>query len=144
MSNYTNPYRQRYHKIDGWRGYPIPARAVAGASDTGTWDDSPCPTPQVKAELKRFQRECLRPHGIHSRIRHGSSSNVFCGKHWIVVCEFDQFERAAQLAADWLEEHRYDTRFIHDADLAALGYTPKHRGVQPGASPKTEATHEST
>ena len=50
---------KRYHKIDGWRGYPVPALAIVGASDTGGWDDSPCPSREVKAELRRFQREVL-------------------------------------------------------------------------------------
>ena len=105
---------KRYHRIDGWRGYWIPGTAIAGASDTGSWDDSPCPSDAVKAEIRRFQRECLRPAGIKSRQRTGGSSNVFCGKRWICVAPED-FERAFKLANDWLAEHNRDTRYIHDA-----------------------------
>lgn len=110
----------RYHRIDGWRGYSVPALAVAGASDTGTWDDSPCPSPQVKAELARLSKH-LRENGVPVRTRYGTSSNVFCGKRWLVVRNREDWPRAAQLALDWMEEHRADTRFIHSAEQEQLG-----------------------
>ena len=112
---------KRYHKIDGWRGYPVPALAIVGASDTGGWDDSPCPSSEVKAELRRFQREVLKPAGIASRTRIGHSSNVFCVKRWLVVNKED-FDKSARLAVQWLGEHRYDTHYLHNADLEQLGY----------------------
>lgn len=111
----------RYHRIDGWRGYTMPGLAVAGASDTGTWDGSPCPTPDVVAEIRRFQREALRPARIKSRTRMGHSSNIFCGKRWVCVAEAD-FDRAARLTVGWMASHNNSTRFIHDADLDQIGY----------------------
>lgn len=114
----------RYHRTDGWRGYAIPAGAVVGASDTGGWEDSPCPSDKVKAELQRFRREVLRPAGIVSRIRSSQSSNVFMVKRWLVVGPTD-FDRAAQLAVDWLEAHNGDTDYLHSADLADLGFKPQ-------------------
>lgn len=105
---------RRYHRISGWRGYWIPGPAVAGASDTGTWSDSPCPTPLVQAEIRRFQRECLRPAGIKSRTRFGGSSNVFCGKRWVCVSAEDWL-RAKDLADAWLQNNESTTRFIHNA-----------------------------
>ena len=110
----------RYHRIDGWRGYYIPPGAVAGASDTGMADDSPAPSDKVAEEVTRF-REVLKQAGIRSRLRWGTSSNVFMGKRWIIVGAED-FARAAQLTVDWMEAHRYDTRYIHEADLDDLGY----------------------
>lgn len=104
----------RYHRMDGWRGYSIPGTAVAGASDTGTWPDSPCPTPQVMAEIQRFRKEVLRPAGIPSRLRGGATSNVFCGKRWVCV-RADDWPRAIELADAWLKAHGSDTRFLHDA-----------------------------
>ena len=106
---------RRFHKIDGWRGFWIPGTAVAGASDTGTWSDSPCPTPKVKAEIRRVQREVLRPAGIPSKTRFGTSSNVFCGKRWVCVSAAD-FPRAKALVDAWLEANKYGTYFIHNAD----------------------------
>jgi len=111
----TAPVR-RYNRIDGWRGYYVPACAIVGASDTGTWSDSPCPTPDVKAELARFGREVLRPLGIKYKTSFGVSSNVFCGKHWICVNKAS-FNTAAYAALKWLEEHNRDTSYIHDANL---------------------------
>ena len=90
---------RRYHRIDGWRGYPIPALAVIGSSDTGEWDDSPAPSREVKAEIRRFQREVLRPLGIKSRQRIGVSSNVFCAKRWVCVPR-GSFQAAAQATLD--------------------------------------------
>ena len=113
---------KRYHRIDGWRGFSIPACAVAGASDTGMYSDSPCPSVTAKAEIRRFQRECLRPAKIRSRTRFGSTSNVFCGKRWVVV-DREDFNRAAALAVDWLRAHERDTRFIFEADLAKTIHT---------------------
>lgn len=104
----------RYHRIDGWRGFMIPGTAVAGSSDTGMFSDSPCPSDAVKAEIRRFQRECLRPAGIKSRVRFGQSSNVFCGKRWVCVAA-EEHARAMALANEWLEAHKADTHYIHDA-----------------------------
>lgn len=105
---------RRYHRIDGWRGFWIPGTAVAGASDAGTWSDSPCPTPMVKAEIRRLQREVLRPAGIKSKTRFGVSGNVFCGKRWVCVSAQDH-AKATELVNAWLAAHRLDTDFIHDA-----------------------------
>ena len=111
----TAPVR-RYNRIDGWRGYFIPACAIVGASDTGTWPDSPCPSGDVAKEIARFGREVLRPLGIKYRTRYGTSSNVFCAKKWVVVKKED-FEKAAVAALAWLKEHNFDTHYLHDANL---------------------------
>jgi hypothetical protein len=112
----THPKR-RYNKIDGWRGYWVPALAIAGASDTGTYSDSPCQSHEVKQELSRLRKEVLRPAGIKSRTRYGSSSNLFCSKRWLVVSQAD-FAEAATLVTSWLEDHRRTTSYIHDANLS--------------------------
>ncbi len=117
IGSLTNPKR-RYHKIDGWRGYWVPALAIAGASDTGTYGDSPCPSNEVTKELNRLRKEVLRPAGIASRTRWGNSSNLFCAKKWLAVSQAD-FARAALLAKEWLDENRRTTSYIHDANLEA-------------------------
>lgn len=119
MSYYTTPRTGRYHRIDGWRGYRIPKLAIVGASDTGEFSDSPCPSSLVKSEIRRIQREVLRPLGITSRTVYGGSSNVFCMKRWLVVPSHS-FSTAAAAVAVWLEEHKFDTDFVHDADLNQL------------------------
>lgn len=115
--------KTRYHRIDGWRGYQVPKHAIVGASDTGDWGDSPAPHDEVMAELRRFGREVLRPAKIKYRIGFSQSSNVFMLKRWLTVRPHE-FDRAAQLAMDWLEAHSNDTRYIHEADLEQLGYQP--------------------
>lgn len=110
---YYHPTR-RYHRIDAWRGYAIPKCSVVGASDTGSWSDSPCPSDEVKAELRRFCK-VLRDAGIRYRTRFGSSSNVFCAKRWIVVSPND-FDRAANLV-EIANPGGTGWSFIHDADL---------------------------
>jgi hypothetical protein len=116
--------KARYHKIDGWRGYTMPANALAGVSDTGEAPDSPVPTSGALYELATLRR-ALRKAGIATRVTTGTTSNVFCGKHWITARHPDDFAHAAQLTVDWLEDHRGDTRYIHDADLDELGYTAR-------------------
>lgn len=113
----TNPQR-RYNRIDGWRGYWIPALAVAGVSDTGAYSDSPCPSEKVAKEFNRLRKEVLRPAGINSRTLWGNTSNLFCAKRWLVVSRED-FPRAAALVAEWLEENRHITSYVHDANLDA-------------------------
>ena len=109
-----NPKR-RYNQLDSWRGYAVPALAIAGSSDTGTWDDSPCPTPAVLAELRKL-RKALKAEGITTSLRSGSFSNLFCGKRWVVVDKCD-FERAATFANVWIEVNRFNTSYIHGANL---------------------------
>jgi len=115
----TLPVR-RCNRIDGWRGYSVPACAVVGASDTSTFSDSPCPSDKVAAELTRFGKEVLHKLGIKYRTVYGKSSNVFCAKRWVVVNEAS-FNTAAFAALKWLEEHKEDTNFIHDANLIVKG-----------------------
>jgi hypothetical protein len=104
----------RFHKIDGWRGYWIPQYAVAGASDTGMAPDSPARSDESRAEIERVRAEVLRPARIRSRVRFGTTSNVFAGKRWLTVAGRD-YERALPLVTDWLEANRTTTRLIHDA-----------------------------
>lgn len=123
MPNTSNPYRQRYHQTDGWRGFTIPARAVAGVSDTGMWDDSPCPSDKVRAELRMLRRE-LTQAGIHTRVRITQSSNVFMVKRWLVVTNHDDFPKAARLTLDWLARNDEHTDYVHSAYLDTCGYKP--------------------
>ena len=104
----------KYHKIDGWRGYSIPANAVMGSSDTGTFADSPCPSGEVKEELNDF-RKFLKEQGISSRRRASRSSNSFMVKQWVIVSK-DDLPRASKLANEYLAKHEGDTQHIHDAD----------------------------
>jgi len=116
--------RFRRHKgVDGWGrdSYDIPRHAVAGSSDCGTWSDSPAPTDEVLAELERVI-EYLRSEGLAAdfwrnivgNIGATASGNVFMGKRWVVVPQAE-YRRGKRLALKWLEEHRQDTRYVHDA-----------------------------
>ncbi len=105
---------RRYHRIDGWRGFWIPGNAVAGCSDTGMAADSPARSDVAKAEIARLRSECLRPAGIKSRVRWGTSSNVFMAKRWVCVANAD-FERAKPIVETWLKANKDNTQLIHDA-----------------------------
>ncbi len=67
----------------------------------------------MREELERF-RSVLRQNGIRSRLRYTQSGNVFMAKRWVVVHSRD-FARASTLAAEFLEQHHHDTRYVHDA-----------------------------
>ncbi len=111
----TAPVR-RYHRIDGWRGYIIPATAIVGGSYTGEWADSPARGLGLAQEINRYRREVLRPLGIKSRGVWGTTSNVFCCKRWVTVERAD-FARAAEASLAWLNAHDDDLRYLHHADL---------------------------
>jgi hypothetical protein len=100
---------------DAWRGYSQPVYAVAGSSDTGTWSDSSCPTPDVTKEINDA-RNFLKSRGISTRETGARSSNVFMGKRWIIVTPED-YKKAKMLMAEYLKEHDSDTQYIHDADV---------------------------
>jgi len=99
-----------YIKTDAWRGYEMPLYAVAGASDTGMWEDSPSPSDKVDAELQALRGE-LSKHGIKTRIATTESSNVFMAKRWIVVDNPDDYSRAEDIATEFLKSANY----LHDA-----------------------------
>jgi hypothetical protein len=104
--------KKKWIKTDAWRGYEQPVYAVAGSSDTGTWEDSPCPSYEVDKELKDFQK-FLQEKGIKSKIVNAQSSNAFMSKRW-VVAEQDKYAEAKELAKQYLKEK--ETKYIHDAD----------------------------
>jgi len=108
--------KKRYHTGDGWgRGsYDIPALAVAGSSDTGTWSDSPCPSGEVSKELKGIMN-ALKKEGLHPKeLGATRSGNVFMGKRWVGVPE-KEWKKAMLKSKIYLKKHGEDISFIHDA-----------------------------
>ena len=87
----------------GWRGHSEPINAVAGANNTGSWDDSPCPSHICEREIKEY-RAMLRKNKIASRLKVCQTSNVFCA-HVYVLVHPDDKEKALELA----KEHQNDT-----------------------------------
>ena len=108
-----NP-KKKWISIGGYRGYEQPVYAVAGASDTGTLEDSPSPSHLVNKELKDF-KSFLEKKGIKSKIVITRSSNVFMAKRWIIP-EKDKFHEAKKLTKDYLKKTKDKTEFIHDTD----------------------------
>ena len=105
----------RFHKgHDGWGrdSYTIPQFAVVGSSDCGE-GAAVASSDKVRAELEDF-RKVLRANHIQSRIRFTLSGNCCMIKRWVVVHSKD-FVAANKLAAEYLPEHKYDTRYIHEA-----------------------------
>jgi hypothetical protein len=108
------PFRMKYHRLDGWRGYTYPARAVAGVSDCGMCEDSPAPSIAVLTELADLRKHLLDK-GIECRHIISRSSNVFMIKHWLIPTNPNQQRRARRLANEWLKVNDSNTRYIHDA-----------------------------
>lgn len=69
---------------DGYRGKSQPVYAVCGASDTGMWSDSPCPSDVSAAEIKAAIN-AIKAVGIPTKMRTHETSNVFCVAHYVVV-----------------------------------------------------------
>lgn len=105
-------FRTKYVRSDAWRGYRQPVFAVAGVNDTGMWSDSPCPSNIVGQELRQA-RGVLRKHGLKSRTTTSRSSNVFCGKRWLVVPEPNLLKAKKVLSRSGLYSK---TRYLYEAD----------------------------
>lgn len=91
MSNIS--MKTKYVHTSGWRGYGSFENSVAGANDTGTWSDSPCPTPVRKREIG-MAKTALRKAGIRHRTAWAQTSNCFSvGQHVLVAPE----DRAAAI-----------------------------------------------
>jgi hypothetical protein len=95
---------------DAWRGYTRPIYAVAGASDTGTWGDSPCPSNTVNDEIEAIRRY-LKSNGVSTRMFTGTSSNAFMVKRWVIVPP-SQLEKGKRLVEEYLRNNL--TRLLHD------------------------------
>lgn len=111
---YKIKQKKKWISTGGYRGYAQSSYAVAGSSDTGTWEDSPCPSSKVIKELNDFQ-DYLKQKGIKSTIKTTKSSNVFMVKRWVVTKPED-FNEAKKLANQYLEEKKIETQYIHEAD----------------------------
>jgi len=86
---------------NAWRGHFTLVNAVAGSSDTGSWDDSPCPSNSVTAELNSVKK-ALKKAGINYRSTWAASSNIFCIHRYVVVAEPD-VERGKRVVQEWLD-----------------------------------------
>lgn len=111
---YIPKKKVKWVSTDAWRGYYKPSKAVAGSSDTGTWSDSPAPTPEVSRELKELEGY-LNEAGIDTDEVALRSSNLFMAKRWIIPKDEEKYQKAKKLAKKWLSAHERETRHIHDA-----------------------------
>jgi len=103
--------QKEYVKIDGWRGYNKPKYAVIGATDTGTWSDSPCNSHDVQRDIK-IAKKMLKDEGFCVRSATGNTSNVFAGKRYLVVPP-EQFERAKEVAKKIDKHKRFDSGCVY-------------------------------
>jgi len=101
-------------KGDDWGRGRIeqPIYAVAGANDTGTWEDSPNNSYKVNDELKDLQ-SYLTKNGVKSKIENQESSNVFMQRRWLIV-ETGKYEEAKNLTDKYMKEKK--TQYLYEAD----------------------------
>jgi hypothetical protein len=76
--------KKEYIRTDGWRRYTQPINAVCGANDTGSWDDSPCPS-KTRADELNQAKKLLRENKIPFRQTVCQTSNVFCVHVYLCV-----------------------------------------------------------
>jgi hypothetical protein len=106
--------KKKWVSTDAWRGYEQPIYAVAGSSDTGSWEDSPCPTCDVNKEMDMVKKE-LAEAGIPTKQIVTPSSNVFMGKRWLIAPK-ENFPQVKKKSKEVLKKLLSQTKFIHDAD----------------------------
>jgi hypothetical protein len=93
----------------GGRGYYEPTYACAGANDTGTYSDSPCPSHVAESELKSII-SLLEKEKIKVKIVTCETSNVFCVHHYLVP-KLKDVARAREITKDFLTKE--DTRLAY-------------------------------
>jgi hypothetical protein len=98
MSNYISE-KTKWVSTSGWRGYVEPINAVAGANNTGSWSDSPCPSNVCETEITGF-RKLLRKNGIRSKLKVCATSNIFCTSVYVLVHP-DNKEKAIEIAENY-------------------------------------------
>ena len=106
--------KTKWVSTDAWRGYEQPVYAVAGASDTGSWSDSPNPSIDVENEMNMIKKE-LSQSGIPTKEVITRSSNVFMGKRWLIAPK-SIYPKAKKKSKDILKKLIKETHFIHGAD----------------------------
>lgn len=104
---------KKWVSTGGWGGYEQPKYAIAGASDTGSWSDSPAPSGKVLAELKDFANFLRKSWGFHVAMVTTRSSNLFMVKRWLIVPP-EEYEGAKRIVQQTLE--KYPREYIHEAD----------------------------
>ncbi len=100
----------RYVKTDGWRGYSEPQFAVVGVSDTGGWEDSPCPSHVAESELNAIT-SLLKKHKIRVKKISCETSNVFCMHHYLIP-QLKNVEKARELAKNYLDNSQTRLLFV--------------------------------
>jgi hypothetical protein len=75
---------KKWVATDGWRGYFQPVYAVAGANDTGTWSDSPCPSHVATKELQGIS-SALKAAKVPTKEMICETTNVFCIHRYLIV-----------------------------------------------------------
>lgn len=96
--------KQRWVATSGWRGYMTFDNSVAGANDTGTFDDSPCPSP-VRAREIGMAKAALRKAGIRHRTAWARTSNCFSVGQHVLVAPQDR-QRALEALRPLVDETR--------------------------------------
>ena len=96
-------------KQDAWRGYNEPVYAVCGANNTGSWEDSPCPTDVCNAELKEAIKAL---NGIPTKIITCESSNVFCVHRYVIVPP-NFIDEAKRIFAEYYATTKDTTRLLY-------------------------------
>ena len=99
-----------YVRTDGWRGYSKPKYAVAGATNTGNWSDSPAPSNICEQEIKAVEAH-LKSNGIKTKIQVCETSNVFCVHVYLIVYP-SKHEQAKGIVEEYLQANETMLAFV--------------------------------
>lgn len=102
--------KKKWVATSGWRGYEVPVNSIAGANDTGSYPDSPCPSRVCKKEIGDV-KNILRKAGIRHKTTFCQSSNVFCISRHICVAPEDR-DKAIELTREYIDNNETDLIWI--------------------------------
>lgn len=99
--------KMRLIELNAWNYRKEPIYAICGVNDTGSSEDSPCPSDVANFELDKV-KDILRENGIKFKSISVPTNNAFCIAKYIVVSEEDRYK-----ALDLIDHLIFETRLLY-------------------------------
>ncbi len=97
----------RLIELNAWNHRLEPIYAICGVNDTGSSEDSPCPSEVANIELDKV-KAILKENEIKFKFISVPTNNVFCIAKYIVVSEEDRYK-----ALELIDHLLFETRLLY-------------------------------
>jgi hypothetical protein len=100
-------FEMRIIELNPWNHRLEPIHAICGVNDTGSSEDSPCPSEVANIELDMV-KDILKENGIKFKSISVPTNNAFCIAKYIVVSEEDRYK-----ALELIDHLLFETRLLY-------------------------------